>query len=281
MSDPLAQRRALALQLGATQAVHPDEIADAAAGGVPLVLECSGTRSLIDQGMQLAAVDGRVAVVGMCLANDTLFPWWGLHKELDVRFSIYYSREDFTETIDAFASGALVPDGLVTETIGLDAVPRTFRAPRRRGRRRQGGDHAVSEPVAVDTDIVIVGAGFGGLYAIHRFRNDGWSVRCFEAGDGVGGTWYWNRYPGARCDVPSLEYSYSFDDELEQEWEWTERYASQPEILRYINHVADRFDLRRDITFDTRVDRRHLRRRQRDLARHHQRRGADALPLPA
>ena len=75
----------------------------------------------------------------------------------------------------------------------------------------------------------------------------------FEAGSGVGGTWYWNRYPGARCDVESMEYSYQFSDELQQEWEWTERYAAQPEILRYANHVADRFDLRRDIQFDTRV----------------------------
>src|SRR5207249_1015560 len=75
----------------------------------------------------------------------------------------------------------------------------------------------------------------------------------FEGGSGVGGTWYWNRYPGARCDVESLEYSYQFDDELQQEWEWTERYAGQPEILRYLEHVADRFDLRRDIQFDTRV----------------------------
>jgi (R,R)-butanediol dehydrogenase/meso-butanediol dehydrogenase/diacetyl reductase len=123
VSDPLAQRRALAEQLGATRAVHPDEIVGASAA---LVVECSGTRSLIDQAMQLADVDGRVAVVGMCLANDTIFPWWGLQKELDVRFSIYYGREDFTDTIDAFESGALAPDGLVTETIGLDAVPERF-----------------------------------------------------------------------------------------------------------------------------------------------------------
>ena len=102
-------------------------------------------------------------------------------------------------------------------------------------------------------DVVIVGAGFAGLYSIHRFRQLGLSVRCFDVASDVGGTWYWNRYPGARCDVPSLEYSYSFDTELEQEWEWTERYAAQPEILRYAAHVADRFDLRRDITFETRV----------------------------
>jgi cyclohexanone monooxygenase len=102
-------------------------------------------------------------------------------------------------------------------------------------------------------DAVIVGAGFAGLYALHRLRGLGFSVRVFEAGDGVGGTWYWNRYPGARCDVESMDYSYSFSDELQQEWRWTERYASQPEILSYINHVADRFDLRRDIQLSTRV----------------------------
>jgi cation diffusion facilitator CzcD-associated flavoprotein CzcO len=102
-------------------------------------------------------------------------------------------------------------------------------------------------------DVVVVGAGFGGLYALHRLRGLGLSVRVYEAGSGVGGTWFWNRYPGARCDVESLEYSYSFSPELEQEWDWSERYAPQPEILRYINHVADRFDLRRDIQFDTRV----------------------------
>ncbi|MDO8475733.1 MAG: NAD(P)/FAD-dependent oxidoreductase [Candidatus Rokubacteria bacterium] len=102
-------------------------------------------------------------------------------------------------------------------------------------------------------DAVIVGAGFAGLYMLHRLRGLGLSVRVYEAGKGIGGTWYWNRYPGARCDVESMDYSYSFSDELQQEWRWTERYASQPEILKYINHVADRFDLRRDITLATRV----------------------------
>ena len=82
-------------------------------------------------------------------------------------------------------------------------------------------------------DAVIVGAGFAGLYMLHRLRGLGLSVRVFEAGKGVGGTWYWNRYPGARCDVESMDYSYSFSDELQQEWRWTERYASQPEILKY------------------------------------------------
>jgi cyclohexanone monooxygenase len=102
-------------------------------------------------------------------------------------------------------------------------------------------------------DAVIVGAGFAGLYMLHRLRGLGLAARVFEAGKGVGGTWYWNRYPGARCDVESMDYSYSFSDELQQEWSWTERYASQPEILRYINHVADRLDLRRDIQLATRV----------------------------
>ena len=102
-------------------------------------------------------------------------------------------------------------------------------------------------------DVVIVGAGFAGMYMLYRLRGMGLKARVFEAGSGVGGTWYWNRYPGARCDVESVQYSYQFDDALQQEWEWTERYAAQPEILRYANHVADRYDLRRDIQFDTRV----------------------------
>ena len=102
-------------------------------------------------------------------------------------------------------------------------------------------------------DAVVIGAGFAGLYMLHRLRQQGLAVRVVEAGDDVGGTWYWNRYPGARCDVESMQYSYSFDEELQQDWRWSERYAGQPEILRYIGHVADRFDLRRDIAFSTRV----------------------------
>ena len=102
-------------------------------------------------------------------------------------------------------------------------------------------------------DAVIIGAGFAGLHMLHRLRGMGFSARVVEAAAGVGGVWYWNRYPGARCDVESLQYSYSFSHELEQEWVWTERYAAQAEILRYIGHVADRFDLRRDITFNARV----------------------------
>ena len=102
-------------------------------------------------------------------------------------------------------------------------------------------------------DVVIVGAGFAGLYMLHRLRGAGFKTHVFERASDVGGTWYWNRYPGARCDVESMQYAYSFSPELEQEWEWTERYATQPEILRYVNHVASRFDLRRDIQFNTRV----------------------------
>jgi cyclohexanone monooxygenase len=102
-------------------------------------------------------------------------------------------------------------------------------------------------------DVVIVGAGFSGLYMLHRLRGLGVSARVLEAGPSVGGTWYWNRYPGARVDIESQEYSYSFSEELEKEWVWSERYAAQPELLAYLNHVADRFDLRRDIDLNTRV----------------------------
>ena len=102
-------------------------------------------------------------------------------------------------------------------------------------------------------DAVIVGAGFGGIYMLYRLRQLGMTAQVFEMGDNVGGTWYWNRYPGARCDAESLAYSFSFSPELEQEWEWTERYATQPEILRYAEHVTERFDLRKDIQFNQRV----------------------------
>src|SRR3977135_2068 len=113
-----------------------------------------------------------------------------------------------------------------------------------------------SKPSGHETyDVVVVGAGFAGMYMLHRLRGQGLSVRVYEQGGDVGGTWYWNRYPGARCDVESMQYSYSFSDELQQEWNWSERYAPQPEILKYANHVADRFKLRPDIQLNTRVDR--------------------------
>ena len=105
-----------------------------------------------------------------------------------------------------------------------------------------------------EIDVLVVGAGFAGLYAIHRLRKLGLTVACCEAAPDVGGVWYWNRYPGARCDVESLQYSYSFIPEIEAKWRWSERFAGQAEILAYINHVADRLDLRRDILFNTRVE---------------------------
>src|SRR5262245_23394407 len=108
-------------------------------------------------------------------------------------------------------------------------------------------------PVNRDVDVLGVGAGFAGLYLLYRLRRLGFSTVVLESADDVGGTWYWNRYPGARCDIESIDYSYSFDPELQREWQWSERYATQPEILRYLGHVADRHDLRRDIRFSTRV----------------------------
>ena len=104
-------------------------------------------------------------------------------------------------------------------------------------------------------DAIVIGSGFAGLYAVHRLRDLGFSVHAFEKGGDVGGVWYWNRYPGARCDCESYYYSYSFSDELQQEWRWSQRYPDQPEILKYLSHVADRFDLRRDISFGTAVER--------------------------
>ena len=104
-----------------------------------------------------------------------------------------------------------------------------------------------------DLDVVVVGAGFSGIYAVHAFLAAGLTVRAFEAGDGIGGTWYWNRYPGARCDVESKDYSYSFSPEVEQEWSWSERYPAQPEVLRYLTFVADKFGLWPHIQLSTRV----------------------------
>tara|TARA_B100000965_G_scaffold404114_1_gene433990 strand:- start:26 stop:1654 length:1629 start_codon:yes stop_codon:yes gene_type:complete len=109
------------------------------------------------------------------------------------------------------------------------------------------------KPSQNEFDVVVVGAGFSGMYLLHKLRQAGLSARVLEAGTDVGGTWYWNRYPGARCDVPSIEYSFSFSPELQQEWQWTEVMAAQPEILDYANHIAQRFDLRSDIEFSTRV----------------------------
>ncbi|MFC7497216.1 MULTISPECIES: flavin-containing monooxygenase [unclassified Nocardioides] len=109
----------------------------------------------------------------------------------------------------------------------------------------------MSDPTTVDA--VVVGAGFSGLYAVHKLRGLGLDVQGFEAGDGPGGTWYWNRYPGARCDIESIYYSYSWDPELIRDWEWSERYAAQPEILAYLEHVADKHDLNRHFSFGTRV----------------------------
>ncbi|MCW2696365.1 MAG: dependent oxidoreductase [Modestobacter sp.] len=112
---------------------------------------------------------------------------------------------------------------------------------------------AATRPTPSSVDVVVVGAGLSGMYLLHKLRGMGLSAVVFEAGTDVGGTWYWNRYPGARVDVESLAYSYSFDPDLEQEFEWQERYPTQPEILKYAQHVADRFDLRKDIVFRTRV----------------------------
>jgi cation diffusion facilitator CzcD-associated flavoprotein CzcO len=114
-----------------------------------------------------------------------------------------------------------------------------------------------ARPLSGSYDAVIVGAGFAGLYMLHKLRGLGLKALVIEAAPDVGGTWYWNAYPGARCDVESMEYSYQFSEELQQEWVWTERYAAQPEILKYLRHVAERFDLRRDMRFNTTVEKAH------------------------
>ena len=110
---------------------------------------------------------------------------------------------------------------------------------------------ATSGGKARQIDVAVVGAGFAGLYLLHRLRKAGFTAVVFEEADDVGGTWYWNRYPGARCDIQTIDYSYTFDPELESAWKWSEKYATQPEILRYLGFVADRYDLRRDIRFGT------------------------------
>ena len=114
------------------------------------------------------------------------------------------------------------------------------------------GDDMTSEQTldSTELDVVIVGGGVSGLYALYHLRGLGYRVRVYEQGGDAGGTWYWNRYPGCRCDIESLEYSFSFDEKLEQEWQWPERYGTQPEILRYLNHVVGRHNLRKDIVFN-------------------------------
>ena len=143
-----------------------------------------------------------------------------------------------------YARGQARPPGELTST-----------TPRSKTRRRT----MASTTATRDLDAVVIGAGFAGLYMNYRLRDElGMDVQVYEAGDGVGGTWYWNRYPGARCDSESYIYCFSFDKELMQEWEWSGKYPEQPEILRYLNHVADRFDLRRNIQFNTRVTAAHF-----------------------
>ena len=112
----------------------------------------------------------------------------------------------------------------------------------------------MNQTTSQQVDAIVTGAGFAGLYMLHRLRSIGLSAIVLESADDVGGTWYWNRYPGARCDIMTVDYSYSFDPELEAEWHWSEKYATQPEILRYLQHVAERYDLRRDIRFSTHVE---------------------------
>ena len=123
--------------------------------------------------------------------------------------------------------------------------------------------HKAEIGTAVDFDAIIIGAGVSGLYQLYQLRELGLKVRVFETGTGVGGTWYWNRYPGARFDSESYTYGYSFSQELLEEWNWVERFAGQPETERYLNYVADKFDLRRDVQFKSRVTAAHYREETR------------------
>ena len=138
---------------------------------------------------------------------------------------------------------------------------------------------ATSSGTTQQVDVAVVGAGFAGLYLLHRLRKAGFTAVALEEADDVGGTWYWNRYPGARCDIQTIDYSYTFDPELESAWQWSEKYATQPEILRYLGFVADRYDLRRDIRFDTKVTAATLGRSDRTLAAHDRQRRRRILPL--
>ena len=147
----------------------------------------------------------------------------------------------------------------------------------RHGSRR--GTFMGSTDIELDADIVVVGAGMSGLYALKVLRERGFRVVVLERAPGVGGTWFWNRYPGARCDIPSLEYSFGFDPELEQEWVWSEHFAAQPEIERYLNHIADRYDLRPRHPPRDRRRRGHVRRGDRHLGHRHRDRRAAARPL--
>jgi cation diffusion facilitator CzcD-associated flavoprotein CzcO len=133
----------------------------------------------------------------------------------------------------------------------------------RNGVTAQAVAHKVKAETATDFDAVIIGAGVSGLYQLYKLRELGMRVRVFEAGTGVGGTWYWNRYPGARFDSESWTYGYSFSQDLLEEWDWEEHFAGQPETERYLNHVADKFDLRRDIQFRSRVTAAHYREETR------------------
>ncbi|MFM9927637.1 NAD(P)/FAD-dependent oxidoreductase [Variovorax sp. H27-G14] len=119
---------------------------------------------------------------------------------------------------------------------------------------KPSSSQAQADPQAQRLDVIIVGGGFGGMYAVHKFNKLGLKLQAFESGGDVGGVWYWNRYPGARVDLPSIDYSYSFSSEIEQEWTWSEQFAAQPELLRYIDFVATRLDLRRHFQFNTRVE---------------------------
>src|SRR5262249_13920556 len=113
------------------------------------------------------------------------------------------------------------------------------------------GTKAARAPITGEIDAVVGGAGFSGMDMLHKLREQGLKVQGFDKAKDVGGTWYWNRYPGARCDIPSQSYSYTWSDEVQKEWRWTEKYATQPEILRYAQHVADRYDIKKMIEFET------------------------------